>query len=281
MKKIQLSEIAHDGRTKVDRYGWATDLGPRGVAIDLYKTQLHIPTEYQRDPTEEKVKVITAGFNWPGFGCLVVVRRDGRYLIVDGQHRWLATLRRADIDTVPCMVFEFDSLTDEAKAFLTLNTARKPMTAVGKQKALAVAGDPVAALVKETIDGLGLVACATASRKGQIKCIACCMRLATVDPDRFKEALSLAEQLCSADDIFIAERVLDGLFYLGRTVDGGLANTRLVKRLRQIGAHALLDAANRFARAYDCGGAKVWATGMLEAANKGLQNKFEMTTYKD
>jgi hypothetical protein len=74
----------------------------------------------------------------------------------------------------------------------------------------------------------------------------------------------------------VAERLLEGLWILHARCGEGLADKRLTKRLREKGARALLDGANRAAAYYASGGGKVWAQGMLSELNKGLHRKFTM-----
>jgi myo-inositol-1(or 4)-monophosphatase len=68
--------------------------------------------------------------------------------------------------------------------------------------------------------------------------------------------------------------VTDELYWAVKGGGNGLDDKRLNRRLRDIGAEQLLEAANRAGAFYARGGAKVWADGMLNACNKGLHNKF-------
>ena len=123
MKKIDYAETLPHGQSKKDRYGWSNP-GQQGKQILIDKFDLEIPVEYQRDLSEQKVVELTKLFMWAAFGVLTIVERDGRFLVADGQHRLYAVLRRSDVTFVPCIVFKVNSIEEEAKIFLAINTSR-------------------------------------------------------------------------------------------------------------------------------------------------------------
>ncbi len=242
----------------------------------LHKDALQIHPAYQRDVLPEKVKAITSSWSWLSLGALVVGERGGDFWVIDGQHRTLAAKRRSDITHLPCVVFKTADVKTEAQGFLDLNTGRKPVTAVAKQKAMVAAGDEVAAYVQQQCEALGLQIKPTASAAGQLKCVAWCTRRAAEDKEVFRLVLEMGAELSAQDNMPVAERVLEGLWILHTKCGEGLADKRMAKRLREKGSRALLESANRAAAYYASGGGKVWAQGMLAELNKGLQRKFTM-----
>lgn len=59
---------------------------------------------------------------------LVVSRRaDDTLTIIDGQYRWMAVCRRSDIPQLPCCVFRYANIEEEARMFIIANRARKPI----------------------------------------------------------------------------------------------------------------------------------------------------------
>ena len=274
--QIQYTETAHSGKSKVERYKWS-DPGKPGVFRMLHKSTLEIPDEYQRALNEVKVAEITRNFSWPSFGVIVVVYRNGIAFVIDGQHRCMATLRREDIDALPCMVFDFDDITEEAKAFLGLNTLRRPLTSIERHKAEALAGDAVSVVVERVLEENGLRIAKTATHAGQIKCIAYCKRLASGDQDLFRRVIKVAAELSLAQQVPVQEVLIKGLGFLDERIEGGICAPRFLKRLQQVGAHDLLLGARRFIHAMANSSQKSIATGMLEVINKGLQKKFQLT----
>lgn len=274
---MELTTHTPNGVDKKSRYGWVTKDEPGELKI-LHKDVLQIHPAYQRDVLPDRVKAITAAWSWLSLGALVVGERGGEFWVIDGQHRLLAAKRRSDISHLPCVVFQTADVKSEARGFLDLNTGRKPVTAIAKQKALVSAGDEVAAYVHQQCEALGLEIKPTANKAGQLKCIGWCMKRAAENKEQFSFVLSIGAEISNQDQVPVAERLLDGLWLLNaKCSDGvGLADMRLMKRIRDKGAKALLSAASAAASYYGYGGAKVWAEGMLNELNKGLQRKFTM-----
>ena len=259
---------------KLIRYGWRLQDSP-GVFMQISKHDLRIPEEYQREIVDAKVKEICSAWSWFGCGVLIVALRGHNFWVVDGQHRAKAAMSRSDIQSLPCMVFETDDVVEEAKAFLTLNTGRKSVTAIGKLKALAVSDDENAKFIVNAIHSAGLSIVKTAIVGGQIKCISVCQRLASEDKDTFIRALALCAELSFESDLPILERVLSSIYYIDKHTFEGISDKRMRAKLKSIKIHGIYVAASKAAAYYATGGMKVWADGVLSAVNKGVQNKFE------
>ena len=272
---MELTTHTQSGVEKTKRYGWTTKDEP-GALLMLHKDTLQMHPSYQRDVISQKVKEITAAWSWLSCGVLIVGKRSGEHWVIDGQHRALAAKRRSDITHLPCVVFETVDVKQEARGFLDANTGRKPVSAIAKQKALVAAGDEVAEFVQKTCESLDVQIRPYATKARELKCIAWCMRRAAENRESFCSVLAMGADLSDADNMAIPERVLEGLWIINAKCGDGLADKRLVKRLREKGARTLLDAANRAAAYYASGGGKIWAQGILAELNKGLQKKFTM-----
>lgn len=272
---MDISTHTPNGVEKTTRYGW-TMVDEPGEFRMVHKDRLQIHPAYQRDLQVNKVKEITANWSWIGLGVLVVCERGGELWVADGQHRAVAAKRRSDINELPCMIFKTPDVKTEARAFLTVNTGRKPVTAISKQKALVAAGVAIAIYVQQTCDVLGLEIRSTARTAGTINCIAWCAKRAKDSLETFDAVLEIGAELSTKDDMPVAEKLLEGLWYLNARCGDGLKDKRLVKRLREKGGRLLLDAATRAAAYTAAAGGKIWAEGMLAEINKGLQRKFTM-----
>lgn len=273
---MEIASQTSSGVDKTKRYGWITKDEP-GVLKMLHKDDLKIHPSYQRDITQEKVKEITAAWSWLSLGALVVGERNGEYWLIDGMHRATSAKRRSDITYLPCVVFQTADVKAEARAFLDLNTGRKPVTAVAKQKAMVAAEDATAIFVQKACSELGLTIRPSASKAGEIKCVAWCVKRASEDASSFLQVLGLAAEISAADNIHVAERLLEGLWFINAKCEGGITSQRIAKRLREKGARALIDSANRASAYYARGGGMIWAQGMLAELNKGLRIKFTMS----
>lgn len=273
---MELSDTTPVGHDKVKRYGWTVQDEPGEMRL-LHKDTLQIHPAYQRDLVAQKVSEISAAWSWIAMGALVVGERGGEFWVIDGQHRAAAAKRRSDITHLPCVVFKTVDVKQEARGFLTIQTMRKPVTAVAKQKAMVTAGDDVATFVQKTVESLNLQIKQHATSVGSLKCVGWCLKRAAENRQTFVKVLSLGAGLFEQDNMPIGERVLEGLWVLNGKCGDGLADQRLVNRLRQKGGRALQDAANRAAAYYSSGGGKVWAQGMLAELNKGMQERRRFT----
>jgi uncharacterized protein YijF (DUF1287 family) len=272
------AETTPKGVDKVSRYKW-TSVDRPGEFKMLDKQRIQIDASYQRTANDRKIKELTSKWSWIACGSITVAKRNGEYWAIDGQHRVLAAMRRSDITAMPCMIFDTEEVSEEAQGFLNANKNRKPVSAIAAHRAQVVAGDMLAIRLQALLDHLGLVIQDSPHAPFGIRCIAQARRQAAEDFDRFRDVLTLCVDLAKADSIVITERLIDGLGYLNKNVEGGFRdNARLRKRIHEIGGRRLLEGAARAAAYFSKGGAKVFAAGMLDVLNKGLQRRFETVT---
>lgn len=262
------------GRDKVDRYGWEVQDSPGKFEL-LDKGRLLVNGDYQRAESKNKILELARDWSWVACGAISVSKRGGRFWVIDGQHRVLAAKKRSDISKLPCLVFALEDVADEARGFLNANANRKPVSAVAKHRAAVVAEDRIAVELQAIFDEFGVTVTPTHDgNPDHISCVASAAKKVGENPDDFKLVFGVAIELARAGQDQLPAILLDGLWYLNRNLEGGLANTRLRKRLFDIGAVRLIEGANRAAAFFAKGGSKVWATGMLEVLNKGLQKRF-------
>lgn len=259
--------------SKIERYGWILRDLP-GVFMEIDKNELNIDYSYQReDINHYKILEIARAWSWVGCGAILVAARpDGTWFVFDGQHRVLAARKRADVSAMPCMVYECESIQQEAAAFLISNDGRKPVTALGKFKCLVKAEDETAMFVGEAISSHNLEITKTATRPGQIKCVKRCQVMCALDRDAFEKSLSVAVDLCS-HECAINDDLLNGIFACHRKY-GLLNDKRFVRRLLDVGASSLLDSIRKTKGFRGTGGDQTVREGVLIAVNKGLRHKF-------
>jgi len=231
---------------------------------------------YQREGYKSKVRELASKWSWISCGALVIAQRDDIYWVVDGQHRKLAADSRSDIKDLPCLVFQVSSVEEEARAFLAANVNRRNVSAHDKYRASLGAGDTVARKVQEAIVNAGLRVTTASSEPRSFKSVAGAQKIAAVDFDGLVDVLSVCGELAAAEKCPVHSRLLAGLYYIHKRIDGGMNNIRLRKRILQIGARQLVAGANKAAAYYGQSGSKVCADGMLQAINSGLHTKFVM-----
>jgi len=157
---------------RAKQHGWEP-VPPADFALRMVsKHALLIDYAYQRsDVSHTNVNYIAAHWNWACVGAIVVSDRQGQLLVIEGQHRVLAAMKRVDIDTLPCIVFKFASPKDEAAAFLAINTLRKTVTALDRHRAGHVAENDTAIEVATFLDRVGLSLCRAPSNARQTKSV--------------------------------------------------------------------------------------------------------------
>lgn len=279
MQEINQEVHPVGNKDKIERYDWKL-LDQPGELRWLNKKALRIDEQYQRDATETKVKELARAWSWLACGTLLVAEREGLYFIFDGQHRALASLRRSDIDKLPCVVFRTTGSKEEAEAFLRANKNRKPLNSLAKFKAATTAEHPSAILVEKLISSVGRTASAAASGT-TVRCLALMMVHAERQPDVLQRLWPLVAIVCSGRSVH--ERILEGMIYIENHLPEGqsLLDKEWHKRVLRTGYDGLLGAANRFSAAYSKGGAKIWALGMVEAMNKGFRNNMTLVGNED
>ncbi|WP_412066638.1 DUF6551 family protein [Rhizobium sp. SYY.PMSO] len=137
---------------------------PRGTMPSIewvHVAALTVDSSYQRsidnDGSRRLIASIAANFDWRLCAPLVVSRRpDGSRVIIDGQHRWAAAVRRGDLLQLPCCLFTYGSPEDEARMFIVANRARKAMNRMDDFHAALAAGDEDALDIRRLVSEAGL-----------------------------------------------------------------------------------------------------------------------------
>lgn len=258
--------------SKIDRYQWKAKDAPGELKI-LSKHLLRVCDQYQRPPLQNKVVRIASAWSWIAFGALVVGERAGEYFIIDGEHRHQAALKRSDVDLLPCVVFQTESVAQEAAGFLGANTERKPVSSHDKFRASVAADDEIAKKMESILRRHGISLSRHPSTARQMKSVSSLLKMTADDSNGLEIVLSVAAAISGEKPI--TEILLQGLFYIHKNANEGLTG-RILKRVYAVGAARLVDGAKRAAAYYARGGAKVWADGMLTELNKNLQHKFEL-----
>ena len=195
------------------------------VPIKLIKpSQLTVMFEVQREAVSSWVKRLAREFDPDAVFVLAVWHRpDGRYVIIDGQHRVLA-MRELGIDElVPCYVYENMTADQACERFLELNH-RRNVAATDKFRIGVGAGIPECVGANQIINERGLVIEGDNSRNGApaIACAATLRRYWSHQPRERTGPQALGCALDAAITAWGAEGdALNG------TVIGGLARLHL------------------------------------------------------
>ena len=265
------------GADKVSRYGWV-DPGIPGRFVMLHKDQIVIPADsYQRSAAggeaDRKVLKIASEFSWIAFQVVSIAERDGVHYAVDGGHRVRAARRRSDISMVPCMVFESESIKDEAKAFDVVNSNRKAMGAVDRHRAHLVQNDEVAIKAELYAAKASRVISKNGS-SGTISCVNDLKRCIKEDECALSTIWELVVSLCEGQKM--VHSVLMGIYYIERYATEPASSDRISRKIRSIGYEGIAKSAQSGAAYHGHRSPKAFADGMLKVINKGFQNKIEI-----
>jgi hypothetical protein len=143
------------------KIGFRPPIGKMPSIEWVHTAELTVDQSYQRSIDNEGsrrlIASIAANFDWRLCAPLVVSRRpDGPKVIIDGQHRWAAAVRRGDLLQLPCCLFSYDSPEDEARMFIVANRARKPMNRLDDFHAALAAADEDAVEIQRLVTEAGL-----------------------------------------------------------------------------------------------------------------------------
>lgn len=119
--------------------------GAVGRLVDVPLSAMVIDERFQRRIRADGITLIrriAEDFDWTKFTPIIVaLTDDGRYSIIDGQHRAVAALKRGDIAKLPCWVVDVD-LKGQSRAFIAINGERTRMHSCAVWYAKHAAGDP-------------------------------------------------------------------------------------------------------------------------------------------
>lgn len=108
---------------------------------------------YQRNLDTERVERMSNEYDRTLLGVLEVsAREDGRYAIIDGQHRWAVIERVSGVDEhLACQVHTGLSQEEEARLFLEIDTGRRNLTWWDRWRARRGQGDPSVLAIDEVL----------------------------------------------------------------------------------------------------------------------------------
>lgn len=255
------------GLPKHEQYKWIMT-GEPGTLMYVSKFDLQIDHAYQRQAKNVRVLKLAKRWNWLACGVLIVAQRGGFLYVVDGQHRLLAALKRSDVLSLPCVIFQSSELREEAIAFRDANKERRPMTTLEQWNADIVAEDEATLFAHDLITKADRVP-ANIAGANSVRCLSAVVGAVRNCRDEFVRVWPLVVQICKGSALH--ERVLGSLLYLECNLADGVSVTNQPWRGKvvKLGYKGILDASQRAAAFYAKGGAKVWAVGVMQELNKG------------
>ena len=272
---MRINETVKGGVDKAARYGWSIKDQP-GRLMMLDKAALEVDDSYQRSATQDKVKRIAAEWSWVACGALVVADRgDGRFFVIDGQHRALAALKLSAVRQLPCVVFQTEGSREEAGGFLRANRDRKPMTAVQAFAAMVTAGDKDAVFVRHLLEENGMAVASGGASQSAFKATGTLLKIARDSHDAARKVLSASIAACSGGAVH--NDVMRGLWWIYSRMDDAKAFERMNPRLSAVGRDEILRSIAAAKAFQGVGGEKVCGEGILKAYNFRLKRKLDLS----
>lgn len=265
---------------KIDRYKWTSKNEP-GELVYLKKDLLKIDHEYQRNLNNNKRTNIARNFDWVAFNVLtVVMRNDGEYYVIDGQHRLAAAMDRIDVQEVPCILFIADDpdTKEEARNFLAINRNRAPLKGIETFKAQVVAGEVAAIKIDRLLSESGLVV-GTSSSGRQVACVSSLSKLIQENEAVLLRVWPLILEICSQQSARLESRLIEGMcFAESKMMDETGKRRSLLEadNQRKLLVHGHKNIMREIAETsayFKVGGAKVWGQGILNLLNHKRQHR--------
>ena len=98
--------------------------------------------DYQREANNRQVNAIVSGFDEAKLGVIVVSERDGRFYVIDGNHR-VSALKHLGVAHAIAIVLEDMTYEMEADYFRRQNENHRPLSLYARFKAGVEAKDPL------------------------------------------------------------------------------------------------------------------------------------------
>lgn len=190
-------------------------------------SRLLIDEDYQRSldhPISEKlIRTIAETWDWRLCGPLTVSKRaDDNLYVIDGQHRLAAARIRNDIPHLPVLISRFESVKEEARLFVAINTARRQPTQLDKFHAKLIIGDEEAIEINDIVSSVGLKVGRSPYKihDGEICCVAVLSRcLKQYGRTFLSAALVNMAEAWPGDAMRSANELVPGLCYLLHNAD--------------------------------------------------------------
>jgi hypothetical protein len=122
----------------------------------LRPSELAVDAPAQRDYVAADAQKIADNFDSEKLGFFEVSAREGRYYVVDGQHRRGALLILDKDEPVPCVVVEGHNVVQDAKRFLARNVETRRTNTIDAYRIAVTAREPEAVAIKEVLDAFQL-----------------------------------------------------------------------------------------------------------------------------
>ena len=206
--------------------------------IAINSAFLEIPAEYQRRLQMSKVKQMVAEFNGVIVNPPKVSYRDGRYIVIDGQHTivGLKTLNGGKDLFIVCRVYTGLTKEEEALVFAEQTGASTPLSAGAKLRAKLVGQDAESHAFLDATEAAGLQLGTDHVRAShKIICVSTALKeFQQYGPDIYTEGLRAITEAWEGDPDSLRAGIIQGVMRFVALYKDEYKYDRLVKRLATI-----------------------------------------------
>lgn len=208
-------------------------------------------------------------FDMDMIGVPVVSMREGKYFVVDGQHR-VAAIREnivnAESISIRCKVYFGLSERQEAELFLFYNNSM-PVRTLDKFRVAVTAGHDEQVAITEAVESAGF-RIAASSAPGGINCVAVLQKIYS----RAGASIIARSLKVIADtfgEIAVDGPLMNGVAHVLQRYDGQIRDAMIVERLRLVrgGTGALRQAANEHRNTFGTDIGLGYAAAIVDAIN--------------
>lgn len=173
---------------------------------------LHSGLYYQNEPNKERVKQIASKFRFHKYQVIDVSFRDGKYNVIDGQHRLYAA-KQAGVKSLYCWVRYGLSESEEMELFVDLAEDRRKVKPMETYKALYGAGNKfVVELINSTRNSGINFDFNDYKKENKIVCIKTMAKLFDKNKSDYSNTLNLIKKTWNGDPITLEAKFLCGIY---------------------------------------------------------------------
>ncbi|MDD5304428.1 MAG: hypothetical protein PHS14_15125 [Elusimicrobia bacterium] len=239
--------------------------------LPLNRLEVH-PT-IQRRFDEARAQRLAEKFDPDFFGEIAVIKRNGAYLVVDGQHRkWAATKALGADQLVPCRVYDGAAMDTPrlAAVFVGLNDAKK-LQPIDLYKQRCRAGDQAALGIKGVLAKFGLVIDQT-RKPGVVQSVTACFSVyrAGAGAVLFTRTIALLHTAWDGKPDAYHHSLIRGTALVLEHYGSGIDDKALAHKMSSEGEpDGFLGMARTIAKATPCSVDRAMAQRIVNLYNKG------------
>lgn len=243
--------------------------------------QMEVSPLAQRDINQARVDHIAANLDIEQLGTLTVNLRDGRYYVIDGNHRRMALIQHGYGDQkVQCWTYHGLSEQEEAEKFLKLNDVLA-VRALDRFRVGVVAGREKESDIDRIVRAQGLVV-SQDKIPGAIAAVRTLHRIYDrADDKTLGRTLRIVRD--AYGDAGLEAAVIDGIGFLCQRYNGEMDDQAAIGRLGSIngGVNGLVNAAEQVRRKTGKAKGQCVAAAAVEIINRGKGGKKLPSWWKD